>query len=148
VGCQLGPGPDASALATQIEALALTSMTSCALLGSGEVRCWGGNVDGQLGLGQSPDTVFESYVPTTVPGLAKIRRIDALIPDGSSDSYYHTKVDALCASADASVQCWGAQREADFFWAEDTPDVLQQRWPSHSSRASPRWWPRRWRAAD
>lgn len=68
----LGDSKDRGALATDMgsnlpyvdlgdgycaETLSLGSVSSCAKLKSGELKCWGGNQSGQLGIGVGPGTV-------------------------------------------------------------------------------------------
>jgi alpha-tubulin suppressor-like RCC1 family protein len=69
--------------------------TTCALLSTGTVRCWGYNVQGQLGDGMPRATIHSSTVPVTVRGLAGVRAI--------SQGGFHG-----CALGGAgAVRCWG-----------------------------------------
>jgi alpha-tubulin suppressor-like RCC1 family protein len=64
---------------------------TCALLTNGGLKCWGANVDGQLGDG----TTTEAHVPVDVSGLTS----------GVSDvalGMWHT-----CAATSGGVKCWG-----------------------------------------
>jgi len=64
---------------------------TCAALKDGTVKCWGGNIFGQLGDG----TRTNSLVPVTVTGLSGAIAV--------SSGTYHT-----CALlADGTVRCWG-----------------------------------------
>lgn len=75
-----------------VKDLALGENHSCALLVSGEVRCWGSNEYGQLGDGGRRD----SPRPVAVKGLADVSE---LVAGG-----YHT-----CARlADGGLRCWGS----------------------------------------
>jgi alpha-tubulin suppressor-like RCC1 family protein len=70
---------------------------TCALMANGTVKCWGYNVDGQLGDGSNSD----SSTPVVVQGI-----------DGSSPSKtavtVHTTGPQTCAlMADGTVMCWG-----------------------------------------
>ena len=65
---------------------------SCALLGGGSVKCWGGNDQGQLGDGSTDD----SHVPVPVMGLSS--GVLALSV-GAQDA---------CAVTAGSVACWGS----------------------------------------
>jgi alpha-tubulin suppressor-like RCC1 family protein len=67
---------------------------SCALLPDGSTKCWGSNVDGELGNGTS--TPLGSAVPVTVSGLAQPLTISV----GGSHS---------CASVSSGLAlfCWG-----------------------------------------
>jgi alpha-tubulin suppressor-like RCC1 family protein len=70
---------------------------ACATLGSGHVRCWGNNSNGQLGNGST----FDSHVPVEVPGLTGVLQVAA----GQRRT---------CARlADATVRCWGEAAAPD-----------------------------------
>lgn len=86
---------EVNGLSGDIVALAAGATHSCALMGNGGVRCWGGNSLGQLGDG----TVSLRTTPVPVSGLGgKATAIAA--------GYIHT-----CALLEAgSVECWGVQR--------------------------------------
>jgi alpha-tubulin suppressor-like RCC1 family protein len=65
---------------------------ACALLADGTARCWGDNVDGQLG---DPSTPTGSSVPVTVSGLNAATAI--------ATGAFHT-----CAVlTDRTLRCWG-----------------------------------------
>ena len=67
---------------------------ACALLGSGGVRCWGNNSNGQLGNG----TTTDSNVPVTVIGFGAGTPVSQI-----SVGYRRT-----CAlQVDGNVRCWG-----------------------------------------
>lgn len=75
---------------TDVSAIAAGGWHTCALLSGGTVRCWGLNLQGQLGDG----TVQARYVPTPVTGLSGA--------DGISTGDSHT-----CATSGGTAQCWG-----------------------------------------
>lgn len=112
---QLGVGSDAGAAPSPTPIPGLTNVkhvhafsegNTCALMGDGTVRCWGGACCGQLGNG----SVVSQYSPQPVTGLGSV---DAL-------AVGRTHACALHASG-ASVSCWGT-------WAppqsNDTPVVV------------------------
>src|SRR5262245_50099323 len=72
--------------------IALGYNTACARSQAGEVRCWGSNTDGQLGV--SPMSVAQSMVPLP---------IDGLVADQITLGSTH-----VCAVTGGSVECWGA----------------------------------------
>ncbi len=74
------------------------SSHSCALLGSGQVRCWGANDTGQLGTG-STDPFTATISPVAVTGLSGATRVVA--------GGRHT-----CAIvAGGQVRCWGSNSD-------------------------------------
>ena len=68
---------------------------SCAVLASGQVQCWGGNLYGQLG----NNTTTQSSIPVTVSGIDGATVKATAIARG----YGH----ACALLADKTVQCWG-----------------------------------------
>jgi alpha-tubulin suppressor-like RCC1 family protein len=64
---------------------------TCALTGSADVRCWGGNWLGQLGDG----TTSDRYVPVPVVGLSDVANI--------APGWYHT----CAATRSGGALCWG-----------------------------------------
>ncbi|MFN8052774.1 MAG: hypothetical protein U0Q22_15105 [Acidimicrobiales bacterium] len=62
--------------------------SSCALLSTGSVKCWGDNSGGQIGNGSTGVTPV--LVPSTVAGLSDV-----------------TAIDGTCAVAGGGVKCWG-----------------------------------------
>jgi len=86
-----------------VAALAVGTLHACAIVPNGVVRCWGLNVDGQLGNG----TYVDSSVPMTVEGLPTSTQVVA----GNAFS---------CAlAAVGTVHCWGAK--ANVGLGEDGP---------------------------
>lgn len=79
-------------------AIAAGDRHTCALMTTGQVRCWGDNERGQLGQGDTAD-VGGSTVPSDAPPIALGRRAVAITAGGS-----HT-----CALLDnRRLRCWGA----------------------------------------
>jgi alpha-tubulin suppressor-like RCC1 family protein len=75
-----------------IVAVAAGENHSCALLGSGEVRCWGANLSGSLGDG----TETKRVTPVSV------------LPAGSGTTQISAGTDFTCIVRNGSVRCWGA----------------------------------------
>lgn len=76
---------------SNVVALSMGSLHSCALKADSTVACWGDNADGQLG-----DGTFESRaVPTAVTGLTGAAAL------GSAGHY------SCALKADRTVACWG-----------------------------------------
>lgn len=100
--------PDAGAPTKKIVAIQAAALSTCALMEDGTVRCWGGNVEGQLGIGKEADAFLESYVPVEVTGVSGAKKLWSTASyswgGGHSDGY----TDTSCAQkADGSMQCWG-----------------------------------------
>ena len=93
----------ASLFAYGKSAIALGSVHTCAVLDRGEVKCWGDNVGGQLGLGD--------LLPRTTPrdlgdNLPPLDLGTDLTARSLAAGVYHT-----CANLDSgAVKCWGDNR--------------------------------------
>ncbi len=86
-------GTDTTPVPTTIVDLALGQSSTCVALSTGVVRCWGGNMYGQLGNGT---TVDSPNTPVTVKKLTNVKRIAG-------------GLEHVCALlADTSVSCWGS----------------------------------------
>jgi alpha-tubulin suppressor-like RCC1 family protein len=99
---QYSPAPVAVSGLTGATALAGGYGHACALLADGSMRCWGGNIHGELGNGTTADPTTGppgSALPVAVTGIA-----DAIaITTGA----YHT-----CAVlSDGTARCWGINHQ-------------------------------------
>ena len=75
---------------TGVTAIAAGGLHSCALMSDSNIRCWGSNLEGQLGDG----TIVSKGYPVKVSGISSATQLA---------SSYHT-----CALlADNTSQCWG-----------------------------------------
>ena len=83
---------DVTGLGSGVKAITAGDSHTCAIASSGGVKCWGKNLDGQLGDGTNGNRAF----PVDVPGLGSgVKAIDA--------NYSHT-----CAlTSSGGVKCWG-----------------------------------------
>jgi len=79
-------------------AVAVAGESSCALLASGGVTCWGGNTGGQLGNGTGSD----SPIPVAVSG------IDTAVAVSIEDRT------GCAALADGTIRCWGVGEDWQF----------------------------------
>jgi alpha-tubulin suppressor-like RCC1 family protein len=82
---------------TNATALAVGDSHVCALLKAATVKCWGGNLDGELGNG----TTKASKTPVAVTGLTGVVAISAA--GGSGD-------DTCAVLKTETVKCWGNNR--------------------------------------
>ncbi len=103
-----------------IEQLALGEGFSCALISTGDVRCWGANQYGQLGNGQGSESLGDD--PGELPSLQTVP-LDAPAVHIAAGS------DHACAVLeDGAVHCWGRNNRGqlglgdfDSVGIEDTP---------------------------
>jgi alpha-tubulin suppressor-like RCC1 family protein len=107
-----------------IVAITAGNAHTCALLADGTAKCWGFNVDGQLGIGSAqPD-----FVPATTVVDAfgdALRNVVAISTGGHRcfvDASFQNRGDFQCAGdfdhtcallADGSAKCWGSNRSGE-----------------------------------
>ena len=86
----------ASGLGSHVASVTTGYRHSCALLGSGEVKCWGDNSKGQLGYQSLAGAdIQQSSIPHTVAGLGQ-----GVVAIAAGE--FHT-----CAIRDSKIFCWG-----------------------------------------
>lgn len=93
---------DVVGLSGSIKSLAAGSTHTCAVTGGG-ARCWGSNLEGELGNGQAgcnPNDLDKCYStsPVTVSGL------------GNGVTQLAAGADHTCAVVGGGVRCWGSNR--------------------------------------
>lgn len=92
----LGPGRTA-------RAITLGAAHACALLDNAQVRCWGQNLYGELGQGDTSTTAYAGKTPNLIPVVSLGRPVRAI-----SANHHHT-----CAVLDnGQLRCWGANSAA------------------------------------
>jgi len=90
---------------------------TCALKNDKTVWCWGGNRDGQLGIGLSGNG-NDRNVPTQVSGLANVAQISA--------NAYHTCV----TKDDRSAFCWGGNQSSQLGVGDDIDRTIPSQVPN------------------
>ena len=97
---------------TPITAVTLGPVTGCALIEGGGLRCWGGNADCQLGLGDQAAVGDDEY-PAGADAVALGERAATQVALGRHHS---------CALLDdGSVRCWGANYAGQLGYADWEP---------------------------
>ncbi|MBI2891826.1 MAG: hypothetical protein HYY13_13715 [Nitrospirae bacterium] len=92
---------------SRAKAIAVGSDYSCALISDGTVRCWGGNVVGQLGTGALTGAMVPSYQfaklieLTSFPIAAPVVGLSSAV--GIAAGNLHT----CTVLSDGSARCWG-----------------------------------------
>ena len=81
-------------------AVSLGDVSSCALITDGSVQCWGRNSSGQLGTGDTTDSLSPTPVPTLTSGVVAISVGENNVLGGQASH-------ACALMTDGSVQCWG-----------------------------------------
>jgi alpha-tubulin suppressor-like RCC1 family protein len=89
---------------SDVTAIAVGGVHTCALVSGGTVKCWGSNDYGELGTSSTTQCNGSdacSFTPTAVPGLSNV----AAITIGNEIAY---GADHTCALlTDKTVKCWG-----------------------------------------
>lgn len=95
----------------EVSSIAANGNHTCALLSTGDVRCWGDNGNGQLGNGDR-EPIGDDELPSSVPPLnfeGKVTQIAA--------GYRHT-----CALLEnGTVRCWGANESGELGYGHTMP---------------------------
>lgn len=107
-GADTGGGGAEAAPSKKVIAVDAAALSTCALFEGGTVRCWGANIEGQLGIGKDADTALESLVPVDVAGVSGAAKLwdqaSYSWGGGHSDGY----TDTACAQMpDGAMTCWG-----------------------------------------
>jgi alpha-tubulin suppressor-like RCC1 family protein len=84
-----------------ITALAAGGHHTCALLSNGSVRCWGNNLWGQLGTGNT-DNIGDDELPSSVAPISI-----SLTPQVTVRKLGLGRVHTCALLSDSSVHCWG-----------------------------------------
>ena len=101
-----GDGQTCSPIALEVAA---SGNSTCALVGAGQVRCWGGSVVGQLGYGNEL-TIGDDELPSSV-GYVKIGgRVQQLSVGG---------VAACVVLTNGHVRCWGGAGQGTLGYGND-----------------------------
>ena len=83
-------------------------MSTCALMEDGTVRCWGANIEGQLGNGKAGDDFLETYTPMEVPGIKGAKKLWASGSYSWGGGHSDGTTDTTCVQmGDGAVSCWG-----------------------------------------
>ncbi|MCC6873412.1 MAG: hypothetical protein IT378_03810 [Sandaracinaceae bacterium] len=99
VACGTGEECRASVCVDPVVDLSVGPSHSCVVRGSGQVWCWGNNVEGQLGDG----TVIPSNVPVRVQGIDEAIRVSA------GGMTFRDPLGSTCAvRRNGEVRCWGS----------------------------------------
>ncbi len=103
-----GAGTVAAAPTKKVLAVEAGALSTCALMEGGTVRCWGANIEGQLGVGKEADALLESLVPVEVPGVTGATKLWHHASYSWGGGHSDGKTDTACAQmADGAMTCWG-----------------------------------------
>ena len=91
-------GLDGTQASKTAVSLATGSAHTCAVLGDGSAKCWGGNGSGQLG------TYSDYSISTPEP----VRDIDGASPGATAISISAGAAQSCAVLADGSAKCWGS----------------------------------------
>lgn len=97
---QLGAALPRVPLGAPVREVSVGTMHACALLEGGSIKCWGRNVEGQLGQG---DTEDRGDAPGEIEALGPVK-----LPAGRTAVHVDAGGNHTCAILDdGSVRCWG-----------------------------------------
>jgi len=104
-----GPGP-----LTGVRQVAVGRYHTCALLTNGQVRCWGHNTAGQLGIGN----LSEHHRPVAVLNAAGTGRLTGV-------RQLSTEYEGGCATlTNGQARCWGSDDYGELGNGPPTPDAV------------------------
>jgi cysteine-rich repeat protein len=111
-------------------AIATSGDHTCALLTTNQIRCWGLNQQGELGIG-STDNVGDNELPTAVAPI--VYRDPAPIL-GLSAGGAHTCINMVSLVFGPDYKCWGYDGDGSLGlgWIEDDPLKLADDWATSS----------------
>lgn len=97
---------------TNVLRVAAGARHTCAVLGGGDVRCWGNNDAGQLGVPGLTDNIGDDEAPSVNP----IVQLDGEVVNISA------RFDHTCVSfVTGNVQCWGAGGSGRLGYGDEEP---------------------------
>jgi CSLREA domain-containing protein len=110
--CLSGSGVDCAGGTPLVDVHSISAggIDTCAITTLGTLRCWGGNYNGQLGLGFAPDSPLPSggVCPTSNVANASCISIPTIVPGLDLNMAQVSAGDTTCATdTDGALQCWG-----------------------------------------
>lgn len=108
-------------------AVAVAGDHTCVLLGTHAVRCWGGNLRGELGLGNT-DNVGDDELPTAASAITFVDK-GAIVAITAGGSHTCIAKDSVVFGSD--YKCWGYNGDGSLGvgYTSDEPLALADDWP-------------------
>jgi cysteine-rich repeat protein len=98
-----GNGAVANAVDDPVVAVTLGRVHACARTAAGGIKCWGGNSDGQLGLGDTRTREFFSDLAANLPFVG----LGGPALDVKAGAYHTCARVQTTPGADPTLRCWG-----------------------------------------